>query len=593
MKINNFFLYLILTLLPSILLGQSNLPHTDSIRNDKKNLKPIVKQLSAIDITSHSVTLRGIVNPQGSTTYAYFVIPANSPIHVNTRKNGVPIWLSLINQQPIQLQNVGSSWKDVFMLPITLNGLNPNTTYFYLIAAANANGTSTFPPRINVNENSFIKSDWLSFTTKAETSNSIMDSLNVVTLPPHSIANEITFNGFLTSAYPHNRPMVTYFLMSTNKDFLEPTNKFINEKSHIVNTYHAGDTLCTMFNANFKWVGAIEGEFKVTFLNLLSKPGTLFFVRAAVYIIDKKWEFGEILEFHPDSSQNDDSHTKSNVPSSINTIYSSTNRNKKSTGTQINIYKQNRTRLQTQINILNNNIKIISKDPTYSLINLEKIYHSKLYFDDIDYKINTSSQQELQSVNNLIEDLTETIKILILKKGIKNDTLFYKKYEYLMRNINELHEFIMNEKQGYNSNTNKDNEIQLCYSGSSIQNFFPFNENSNSNSNEDCSFGVGFPVKIFSVQLDSLGNKIQKNNLTVNYKYSLEVVSTHAPHKYGKLTSPSCEKVLPGIYDFWLTDSFSKNKQPVSEIKEVDLTRIGKEVMETEIKIVEIPLFSK
>ncbi|RPH27820.1 MAG: fibronectin type III domain-containing protein [Bacteroidales bacterium] len=295
---------------------------------------------------------------------------------------------------------------------------------------------------------------------------------------------------------------------------------------------------------------------------------------------------------------------KSNIVSTDNLIKSkndslkviSSNSIQQRTGpteNQIKIYEKNKTKLKQNIETLNHNINLLNSDLNYSKIDLSKINEAKIYFEDIDKKVTSSSQQEFKSINYLTEDLTSAIKILMEKRKFKKDTLFYRKYEYLIINIEELHEYLLNDKQSYIPNVVNDNKILLCCTGKSFINFMNIKEIQTLNIVGDCNFGDGVKVKIFAVQLDSLGNMIPRHNLTVNYKYALEIVRRHPPNRFAKKTSPSCEKVIPGKYVFWLTNSFIKNKKPISEIIEVDLTRKGKKLNENEIKSVEIAVTNK
>jgi len=252
--------------------------------------------------------------------------------------------------------------------------------------------------------------------------------------------------------------------------------------------------------------------------------------------------------------------------------------------TEIKKYEQNKTKLKKQIETLKTKINLMNIDSDYSKIDFNKINDAKIDFENLDKKINDASQQELQSVNFLIEDLFTAIKILKHKRKFKKDSLFYKKYENLFINIEELHDYIIKDDYSYNF-SNYDKTL-ICYNDKSVFNLLTNNIVIQSNNNEnDCDYGEGYPVQISAVK-DSLGHKIQIQNLTVNYDFYLGF-NKH-PRSYNKLTSPSCEKILPGYYKFWLIDSFRK-RRIVSDEKIIDLTKDSKPNKNI-IKPIDIPV---
>lgn len=84
---------------------------------------PIVVSTSVSNITSTSATFNGVVNPNGGNTYASFLTSAG-------------------NGGPYGQQNIGSGTNNVTLIPYTITGLTPNTTYQVKIFASNPFGTT-------------------------------------------------------------------------------------------------------------------------------------------------------------------------------------------------------------------------------------------------------------------------------------------------------------------------------------------------------------------------------------------------------------------------------------------------------------------
>ena len=90
---------------------------------------PTINSATATPSTN-SAALNGVVNPNGSSTTAWFETPAGGPF---------------------QMQNIGNGNSAISLLSYNLTGLNPNTTYTFRIVAANDSGPINGP--------------WTSFTT--------------------------------------------------------------------------------------------------------------------------------------------------------------------------------------------------------------------------------------------------------------------------------------------------------------------------------------------------------------------------------------------------------------------------------------------
>lgn len=106
---------------------------------------PSSTTLSAIDITSNSVTLRGEVNPNGLST------------NVDFASGDISSSLSYFSNTPVQ--NIGSGNSPVIVTAVLTN-LLPNTVYKYAVRAINSQG----------NDNGNV----ISFTTLSEVSNGIL-----------------------------------------------------------------------------------------------------------------------------------------------------------------------------------------------------------------------------------------------------------------------------------------------------------------------------------------------------------------------------------------------------------------------------------
>jgi len=138
------------------------------------------------NVTTTSVTLRGTVNPNGADTTA---------------------WFETMSGGPFQTQNLGSGTIDTAMLPYTLTGLTPNTTYQFRVYA----GNSIAP----------VFSDWVSFTTQSSgNGNSCSNGPTITSLSPDEVnegaaATVVTVNG-------------TNFVSGTTEVLVNGTNRTIN-----------------------------------------------------------------------------------------------------------------------------------------------------------------------------------------------------------------------------------------------------------------------------------------------------------------------------------------------------------------------------
>jgi hypothetical protein len=88
-----------------------------------QNSAPTIVSATASNITTTSATLNGEVNPNGSSTTAWFESSATG-------------------SQKLQMQNLGKGNNPVTMLPYVLNNLTPNMNYIFRVVAQNANGTT-------------------------------------------------------------------------------------------------------------------------------------------------------------------------------------------------------------------------------------------------------------------------------------------------------------------------------------------------------------------------------------------------------------------------------------------------------------------
>ena len=95
------------------------------------NPAPTIISATVTGITTTSVTLNGIVNPNGDNTTAWFETPSAGPF---------------------QTQSIGNANTNTTLLTYNLTGLSPNTTYTFRIGASNVNGGPT-------------SGNWISFTT--------------------------------------------------------------------------------------------------------------------------------------------------------------------------------------------------------------------------------------------------------------------------------------------------------------------------------------------------------------------------------------------------------------------------------------------
>ena len=249
------------------------------------------------------------------------------------------------------------------------------------------------------------------------------------------------------------------------------------------------------------------------------------------------------------------------------------------------IYKNFSTsieKLNDELKRLNAAIPKLSKDYEYASIDFTKVDKAHFSLSILNSLIENRSTEEFALANFLLDDLMRASKVLRNKKRFRKDKLFFLKYQYLMENIEAMTNFMMNPSlSGHN--------VQVSGEKYCILGKIPFSSiySPIANENTSCGGNGKYPVRIYAVSLDSQKNKIQVNNLSVYYKYSFEMIEDKSHFmQFGKLTSPSCEMLYPGIWDIWLVDEFSKQKENISEKRQVRL--INKEYI-GEIPI-EIPV---
>jgi len=247
------------------------------------------------------------------------------------------------------------------------------------------------------------------------------------------------------------------------------------------------------------------------------------------------------------------------------------------------IYKKHllkKKKLNKQINKSNKRIDKLKNDIIYKNIDFTKYLKLQQFFNQINVDKLNISTQELNSLNILMDNYTKALKILSNKKKFKKYKLYDEKFKILTINIFELCNYILTyDRIGYLQN--EDNEI--LYSSIDQEGFYNINDDLHINSCLDCNTGEGYPIKVTAIN----SNNTQVNGLTVKYNYAMEYKKCK-PMEYGQLTSPACEKILPGIYMFWLIDSYKRNSLK-SYPKEVNISGEFKP-KNNEVKSVEIPV---
>ncbi|MBI5539783.1 MAG: fibronectin type III domain-containing protein [Bacteroidia bacterium] len=166
-----FFLHIYLILFPLILFGQSV--------SSKENNHPIIISIGVIP-NSISAMFKGTVKANGEETIVWYEIPSG---------------------ETFQSINIGKGNSEIALMPYTITGLKPNTTYKFRISASNP-GSDT------------ISSDWLKFTT----SQAILGP-NVYTLVGTShfdISGNVNIS-FMGVLVPNGEKSTTMFEYSTNQ----------------------------------------------------------------------------------------------------------------------------------------------------------------------------------------------------------------------------------------------------------------------------------------------------------------------------------------------------------------------------------------
>ncbi len=127
--------------------------------------------IASSDVTpsTTSAMLSGSVNPNGSSTNA---------------------WYEFANNGSLQLQNIGSGTSDFDLLPYNLTGLTPNTTYKFRIVASNING--------------IVNGGWITFTTDVDPQGNLPDIISEDVTPSTTsamLSGSVNPNGSSTNAW--------------------------------------------------------------------------------------------------------------------------------------------------------------------------------------------------------------------------------------------------------------------------------------------------------------------------------------------------------------------------------------------------------
>ncbi len=105
----------------------------------QKNTWPIIYTLDSSNVTSSSATLNGLITPRDGATNSVWFEYGNNFVPGNFAAS----WPS---KSPVQLVNGSAQVK----ISATLNGLKPNTLYYYHIQAKNSAGQNGYGPGIDI-----------------------------------------------------------------------------------------------------------------------------------------------------------------------------------------------------------------------------------------------------------------------------------------------------------------------------------------------------------------------------------------------------------------------------------------------------------
>lgn len=521
----------------------TNLSLDDSIKTFGESLRPYAEVLPTTDITSYSAIIHGIVNPKGSTTVAFF---ENSSGKLRER-------------------NLGNGTTNVFISD-TIKGLKPNTTYHFHIVASNR--YSEYKPSNDViYDKGRIDSSFLFFTTK--------DVLRILTTVPTSTFNSVTFNGVFI---PDSNCVTTLFFFSTNQKLLESGKLWNTEEiAKKIREGYVNDYLPTDQNDFVGWAGAKaqcpgSGYFTFKLDVPPSRRGKAIYFRTVLFNSSGRWDYGNITSITTATA------SESNIDIAIPPILDSIEQIPGITKSQIKVYNQNKAELKKQIELLDNKVLLLKMDPDYSKIDFTKIEDSKIYLDEIDKSISKVSLQEFKAINFLTDNMTRAIKILLKKRKFKKYKGLDNKLQYLYKDIEDLYQFLLSNKQAFNLSNETENDALLCYSGA---NGFYLHETKNealSAEENKCNDGSDFLVMVRVFWKDSNGKRIEVQGFRVYCNY-VDLFSTDKDKiPFPSTTSPTCFNIR-GVMYFWLTDPL-KGEKRVSEKVQLSIDKKNRNYIE-------------
>lgn len=565
-----------------------------------------IASAKAVNITQTSAVLTGIVNPNGANTNIWFETPSGGPF---------------------QLQNLGSGTSDTTLTPYTLTGLTPNTIYTFRLKGANSNGVLSSdwvsfktltsqdqqPVSHTINTNSAtsvsqtsavlnatfsVSPDYVWFEygnnqIQVSTGQGEFSSFQNTSVPAdninYSLSGLTPATTYYFRAVGMNNSGTTYgsilsfktlandttapIIVSVTATNITQTSAVLNGEINPngVNTIAHFETPTDLpFQARQLGNGNSTVSLTASLTGLTANTNYKFRIVASNIIGDT---YGNWISFTTANIKNSDTKNKDSLK--IKQITSPKINNDSLNKNQIKVYNQNKVNLEKQIESFNNKIKHLISDSDYSKVDFKKIEMIKLYFEDIDRNLNKASFEEIISTNYLMNDLSTALKIIKRKRKFKKDSLIYIKYDYLFINIKALHNFMVNDLQGFNF---RKNDELLCYLGKQ----YPIlgkdnNFNYTDKENGDCGNRKGYPVEVHSIlEKDSKGHNIEMHKLRVNYCYyyghDYRSDVKKPMNNFAKLTSPSCENVIPGTYYIWLTDESTKKIKLCSNYIKLDIS---------------------
>lgn len=461
--------------------------------------------------------------PFSHSAYASDITSSSATLNSSVSPNGDNSLAQFIIEignvkQESGYEDIGNGFPWVELKPYKVSGLSPETTYRFKVESKNNIGNSV--------------SSWVRFTTtkSIEINNSRLPKINDKFTPTinNTYASEITSNSAIFQGVVNPNGDSTY------ASFLTPNSGALDQ--HFIGSGSEPIRVRDYLFSNL--TPESEYQFKIVATN---KNGT---------IIGEWVQFKTLLK--------EDYKGISVVTINSELINSISEKNHKLRKKGRSILK----RLDNKSNKTHSNIKDISVD-------IENIYLMNDQLNNIDQINYDLDLEEVKSINEINEYFNKSLKLLNKCRKLKRISNFGLKFNSLIKNVNLLSTYFTNRSSGYFIN-----KASSCFNCTLLSVPFYYLNLGNTNTNNNLfKIEEKIPVCVQAVKVNDDNTLTQMVGLRVNYRRSFyEDDDEKHIWPFRSLTSNigSCEGIIPGEYNFWLTND-SQNRMMSSYLRYIEI----------------------